>query len=134
MACAELPASLISIRCCRHLNGCPSELSRFLKKLTWYVDITPSPSLNISLLLANWGNTDSETLTWIKNDTAFELRRWGIRSLGLVSGSHQGSLRGRWSIAEVLEPPLLRPRQIAPRTVHHSLESHGSRCLAVAMT
>jgi hypothetical protein len=30
----------MSIRCCKHLNGSPSELSRFLKKLTWYVDIT----------------------------------------------------------------------------------------------
>src|SRR2546430_4861897 len=33
-ACAALSASVTSIRRCRHLNGCPSELSRFLKKLT----------------------------------------------------------------------------------------------------
>ena len=41
-ACAVLSASLTSIRRCRHLNGCPSELSRYLKKLTSYVDITRS--------------------------------------------------------------------------------------------
>src|SRR5215475_4480038 len=31
------------IRCCRHLNGCPSELSRVLKKLTWYADMIRLP-------------------------------------------------------------------------------------------
>src|SRR5262249_2361553 len=31
------------IRCCRHLNGCPSELSRVLKKLTWYADMVRLP-------------------------------------------------------------------------------------------
>ena len=42
----ELSASLTSIRFCKHLNGCPSELSRYLKKLTWYMDIMTPLSLN----------------------------------------------------------------------------------------
>jgi hypothetical protein len=40
----RLARRLTSIRRCRHLNGCPSELSKFLKKLTWYLDITSSQS------------------------------------------------------------------------------------------
>src|SRR5262249_61748122 len=34
----------MSIRCCRHLNGCPSELSRVLKKVTWYADMIHLPT------------------------------------------------------------------------------------------
>ena len=46
VACSALSASLTPIRFCKHLNGCPSELSRYLKKLTWYMDIMTPLSLN----------------------------------------------------------------------------------------
>jgi hypothetical protein len=60
-ACAALSASLTSIRCCRHLNGCPSELTRYLKKLTWYADITASLTTR-----SNYGEYHAKILTWVK--------------------------------------------------------------------
>jgi hypothetical protein len=56
-----LSASLTSIRCCKHLNGCPSELTRYLKKLTWYADIT---RLLNNAFHSNYGENCGKILTW----------------------------------------------------------------------
>jgi hypothetical protein len=52
------------------LNGCPSELSRFLKKLTWYVDITLLLNNTLPLQNITWG----KILIWIKKATGVSRR------------------------------------------------------------
>ena len=47
------------------LERCPSELSRFLKKLTWYVDITRLLNNALPLQSVTWG----KILIWIKKAT-----------------------------------------------------------------
>src|SRR5262249_54167342 len=59
------------IRCCRHLNGCPSELSRVLKKLTWYADKVrlpyhPPTHSQLPFAPTNIGASKRLTLDWVR--------------------------------------------------------------------